>query len=334
MRSSHALKTTLLMTLLSFVISSPLLAATDGEASSLLEALGNNSMEVSPDSNCFLTGHGPGCDDAVCEATVCAVDSFCCDTEWDSICVGEAIDMCDLDGAGDVARFSVKKDFDDDNPQDVEVTLTCQTGLPLVQTFMISEERSVVFVVKSYEDGALNCTLSETVPDGYTATYSLSETNTPEGCSWESLPLGAQRACLITNSVASVPVTVNSEWLFEGNEADIDDHATGYLTCTNAPDDTVQWSWDINGNGSHTEDVIPNFNGTTVCTVSSNASSSEVETSGCEASIIVNVGDTGDSCTLTFTVFFEGIPTINSYGLAILALLMLSVGFVAFRRIA
>jgi len=31
-------------------------------------------------------------------------------------------------------------------------------------------------------------------------------------------------------------------------------------------------------------------------------------------------------------VFFEGIPTLNHYGMAILALLMLGVGFVGFRR--
>lgn len=40
----------------------------------------------------------------------------------------------------------------------------------------------------------------------------------------------------------------------------------------------------------------------------------------------------GDSCTITNTVFFEGIPTLNQYGMAIMALLMLGVGFVGFRR--
>ncbi|MCH8058292.1 MAG: IPTL-CTERM sorting domain-containing protein [Proteobacteria bacterium] len=42
----------------------------------------------------------------------------------------------------------------------------------------------------------------------------------------------------------------------------------------------------------------------------------------------------GDSeeCTIINTAFFEGIPTLNQYGLAIMALLMLGVGFVGFRR--
>jgi hypothetical protein len=40
----------------------------------------------------------------------------------------------------------------------------------------------------------------------------------------------------------------------------------------------------------------------------------------------------GNSCTFYYTVFFEGIPTLSQYGLAIMALLMLGVGFVGFRR--
>ena len=38
------------------------------------------------------------------------------------------------------------------------------------------------------------------------------------------------------------------------------------------------------------------------------------------------------SCTFTNTVFFEGIPTLNQYGMALLALLMLGMGMVGFRR--
>jgi hypothetical protein len=32
----------------------------------------------------------PGCTDATCEAEVCGIDSYCCDTEWDDICALEA----------------------------------------------------------------------------------------------------------------------------------------------------------------------------------------------------------------------------------------------------
>lgn len=41
-------------------------------------------------------------------------------------------------------------------------------------------------------------------------------------------------------------------------------------------------------------------------------------------------GDVG--CTISNTLFFEGIPTLNQYGMAIMALLMLGMGMLGFRR--
>jgi hypothetical protein len=58
---------------------------------------------------------------------------------------------------------------------------------------------------------------------------------------------------------------------------------------------------------------------------------SEVEVdNGCQ-NITVSAGN-GASCTITNTVFFESIPTLGRYGLAILTILMLGIGLVGFRR--
>ncbi|MEE4216113.1 MAG: IPTL-CTERM sorting domain-containing protein [Xanthomonadales bacterium] len=38
------------------------------------------------------------------------------------------------------------------------------------------------------------------------------------------------------------------------------------------------------------------------------------------------------SCTIYATAFFEGIPTLSLYGMVVMALLMLGVGFVGFLR--
>jgi hypothetical protein len=45
-------------------------------------------------SLCFEPHPFPGCGDVECEAAVCAVDPFCCDIQWDQICVGEAQRLC------------------------------------------------------------------------------------------------------------------------------------------------------------------------------------------------------------------------------------------------
>jgi len=50
--------------------------------------------------DCCEANGTPGCEDAECEATVCAVDPYCCETQWDGICGDEALQMCAVCGAG------------------------------------------------------------------------------------------------------------------------------------------------------------------------------------------------------------------------------------------
>ena len=35
-----------------------------------------------------------GCDPVGCSTSICAVDPYCCDTAWDSICVSEVVTYC------------------------------------------------------------------------------------------------------------------------------------------------------------------------------------------------------------------------------------------------
>jgi hypothetical protein len=61
--------------------------------------------------SCFTTHGSPSCDSASCCSAVCSVDAFCCNSQWDAICVQEAYLYCapppacppndpDLDGNG------------------------------------------------------------------------------------------------------------------------------------------------------------------------------------------------------------------------------------------
>ncbi len=54
--------------------------------------------------DCDMAQGTPGCSDATCQGIVCGVDPFCCAVVWDSICAGEAEDLCDcgLGGLGGV----------------------------------------------------------------------------------------------------------------------------------------------------------------------------------------------------------------------------------------
>ncbi len=44
--------------------------------------------------NCIEAHGGIGCEQAECEAAICAIDPFCCDIAWDGICASEALDIC------------------------------------------------------------------------------------------------------------------------------------------------------------------------------------------------------------------------------------------------
>jgi hypothetical protein len=44
--------------------------------------------------SCYENNGTPGCDNLACCETVCAVDPYCCDVEWDALCVDEAVSLC------------------------------------------------------------------------------------------------------------------------------------------------------------------------------------------------------------------------------------------------
>ncbi len=53
-----------------------------------------NFLEDASCGDCVEANLTPGCEVPACESVVCDIDSFCCDVFWDSICVGEALDLC------------------------------------------------------------------------------------------------------------------------------------------------------------------------------------------------------------------------------------------------
>jgi hypothetical protein len=129
--------------------------------------------------------------------------------------------------SADVARFLVAKNFSDDNTAEVEVTLSCNTGLPLEQTTAISKGDPVNFVVGDFEQGTLDCEVTEVVPAGYSAFYLTGDEGSEESCSWTDLQVG-QYVCRIENSLDEVEVEVTKVWIDEnpqfnpGNVAEAD----------------------------------------------------------------------------------------------------------------
>ena len=85
------------------------------------------------------------------------------------------------------------------------------------------------------------------------------------------------------------------------------------------------------GDGDSVTVEVDTTLGPTTCSAQEEIYQSGVETvNDCGARTIAAGGSS--SCTITNTVFFEGIPTLSQYGMAIMALLMLGVGVVGLRR--
>lgn len=257
------------------------------------------------------------------------------------------------------ARFSVTKDFSDDNPAPVDVQLTCNTGLPLSQSATITDPGAVsfptevqlgegaanvvvdqngftevVFVVTSFETGTMDCEITESgAPAGYSTSFD-DGTVSSVNCSYENIEAGDQFSCAISNALQPVPVIIGKQWEFNEGSIGVKDEAKISLNCTNvAGNGADYWSWWVNGDENNTADVFPRFDGSTSCTVSERVFDSAVESTGCESAISVQVGDRNRGCLITNTVFFEGIPTLSQYGMALMALLMLGMGFIGLRRI-
>lgn len=257
--------------------------------------------------------------------------------------------------------FRVTKDFSDDNPAGVEVMLECNTGLPLQQQGTVhdpdasglgpGEFTHLDFVVVDFEPGTMDCDISEAVPAGYEVSYfadigeegvATSVFDDDEGCHYEGLE-SADFICEISNELLPVTVTVNKEWVDDNPGFELPTVVEITLWCT---DPIANGGNQLSGNGFPYSaqqfidpanpgvfDVFPDWDGSTECFVTEEVDAGVLpDTSDCE-SIPLAPGVDGE-CTIVNTRLFAGIPTLSQYGLILMALLMLGVGALAFRRYA
>jgi len=237
-----------------------------------------------------------------------------------------------MGGVSDQAYFKVTKTFSDGSTDEVDVTLTCNTGLPLIQDFTIAggDPEGVTFVVTDFEQGTMDCEVTESgAPDGYST-----ELN---GCEWEDITSGF-RVCQIVNTADPATYTVLKDWTVqsEGGDAVITE-ADVTIECDSAivggDEDDGTWTLsDTLGDGETLVATVDTTEGPATCSATEEITQSGVEqsASGCDEVSLPAGGS--HTCTFTNTVFFEGIPTLSQYGLAVLVLLTLGVGFVGLRR--
>lgn len=246
--------------------------------------------------------------------------------------------------------FRVTKAYSDTNQAPVDVHLVCDAGLPLTQSFTLAPGGDVEFTVRSYNPGQLDCRVFEDpIPDGYVPDYVAGATtgigltsDDDEACYFNEVVNGVF-TCDITNNAEPGMFTVNKVWILdEEGEGVVDQDVDVTISCDSeiltqgAVFDQQSGYWTLSGTigdgGSLTAEVST-LAGTANCMGEEDITDDFVASQDdCGLQPVPPASDV--QCTFVNSVFFEGIPTLSQYGIALMALLMLGIGMVGFRRFA
>jgi hypothetical protein len=201
----------------------------------------------------------------------------------------------------------------------------------------------------SASDASCNVAYSGIVPDDNTA------------CQWSDVQIGDSNNCLIVNTPEPVEIKVTKVWDFSGapgSEINLDTEIN--ITCNAYISGSTACCGNLftiqkplqepdyqDGIATVTVSVYPSWYSASeleagdgnFCFAEETGVSSAVEVDNSECGdreqpgMEVTAGSS-DGCTIYNTLFFEGIPTLNQWGMAMMALLMLGLGMVGFRRFA
>ena len=105
------------------------------------------------------------------------------------------------------ALFVVSKTFADGADGEIEVTLSCNGGLPLEQSYTLAGGENVTFTVTNIADAGVSCSVTESSgPADYEPVM-----NDGAGCSWTGAN-GAYYYCDIVNQPLPVDFSVTVDW--------------------------------------------------------------------------------------------------------------------------
>jgi hypothetical protein len=258
---------------------------------------------------------------------------------------------CQGNGNSESATFTVQKLYVDGNDQTpVTLNIRCETGQPAEQSVVVLPQPGpfgapeAEFTVDSFADGALNCEVFESAPPNYTPSYEcFSEGDcsaAASACRFSGVAGGQENLCVIRNRPDPVDINVVTEWIFNNDQVS-SSAVTVDLFCRGLHDgdgylegDTMSWSWLLDSqDGPVSATVYPRFDGTTECRTEIRGPLSAVESvSSCNEWAPVAPGAGDLACAVTNSVFFKGIPALNTLGLLLATLLLLTTGLLATRR--
>jgi hypothetical protein len=185
--------------------------------------------------------------------------------------------LCTIANTLNAGSFSVAKDFSDNSPASVSVSLACTSGIVNPATALASEAVPAIFNVTGFT-GTPACTAAEIVPAGYTANQS--------GCAGVALTTGI---CTIVNTQNAGNFVVAKDFS-DNNPASV----SVSLACTSG---TVTPSSALASESVPAGFTVTGFSGTPTCTAT------EIVTAGyvADRSACTGVALSTGSCTIVNT---------------------------------
>lgn len=196
--------------------------------------------------------------------------------------------------------------------------------------------RASFFVTKQYSDG--NDDAVEVTPS-----YDNGSLVSDVSCAYVDVTSG-EFSCDITNNADPATFTVIKDWIIDGVVGDaVDLSASLTIQCDGRViqvvdgeplhDYTDSVTTTLEGDGDSVTVTLNTAQDPASCQASEEISQSGVESEDNCGSRSIPAGGSS-SCTITNMVFFEGIPTLSQWGMALMTLLLLGLGFVSLRRFA
>ena len=235
--------------------------------------------------------------------------------------------------------FFVTKTFSDGTKGEIEVTLRCNSGQQLEQSFTINPDLPVKFTVEGIDPIGTRCEVFESAFDGaYVPIFNNGSYDSAESCLYENVHEGGEYSCAVTNTAKNARFNVGKNWILpEEGAGGLDLEVLVRVSCESdilAVDgaDLMPPVSEILlpvGNNATRELEIDTSSGATVCSAFelNLPMAVESEQEGC-ASVELEAGEEAQ-CQFTNTVFVEGIPALDKRALMLLTLLLGLVGLVA-----
>ena len=167
-------------------------------------------------------------------------------------------------------NFEVSIAFEPDHSESVQVTLTCNGGLPLEQSSEVTEEKGVRFTVLEFSSD-YSCTLHQASVKGFDTAYSANGEASNNACTFTGDNLVGNNSCVITNTWLGNYTTVFEVGMnfSDGNPMEVEVAVTcSETTSVTAIDDNlvsesspatfeVMWPATVSASCTVTQDAVP-----------------------------------------------------------------------------